>query len=178
MSLVLRGILKCINNSTCELETVLFGHGNAVNDLRLHPIDDALIFSASKDESIRLWNLRTAVCIAIFAGERGHRDEVLSIDVHPLGHCFVSSGMDTNVKIWNLSESSIEKSIDKSFDFVLSEDALHFKPHLQPIPIYSTNQVHSDYVDSVRWFGNCLVTKSTKNRIVIWSPDSHRYKVR
>jgi hypothetical protein len=39
--------------------------------------------------------LRTAVCIAIFAGEKGHRDEVLSVDPHPLGNCFVSAGMDT-----------------------------------------------------------------------------------
>jgi polycomb protein EED len=46
----------------------------------------------------------------------------------------------------------------------------------QQVPIFSTNQVHTDYVDSVRWFGNCLLTKSTKNRVAYWSPDSNRYK--
>lgn len=91
----LRGILKCINCATFVIDATLFGHGNAINDLRRHVTDDALIFSASKDESIRLWNIRSAVCVAVFAGEKGHRDEVLSLDVHLLGHCFVSTGMDT-----------------------------------------------------------------------------------
>ena len=63
-----RGILKGINCCTHEVEVILTGHGNAVNELRTHPVDDGLMLSASKDESIRLWNIRTAVCIAIFAG--------------------------------------------------------------------------------------------------------------
>ena len=91
----IRGILKCINCATFVVDATLFGHGNAINDLRRHVTDDALIFSASKDESIRLWNIRSAVCVAVFAGEKGHRDEVLSLDVHLLGNCFVSTGMDT-----------------------------------------------------------------------------------
>ena len=90
----LRGILKAINCLTFELEVTLLGHGDAVNDLRIHPVDDGIVFSASKDESVRMWNLKTAVCIAIFAGEKGHRDEVLSVDPHPLGNCILSTGMD------------------------------------------------------------------------------------
>lgn len=71
------------------------GHGAAIHELKVHPVDDSLIISCSKDESIRLWNIRTSVCVAIFAGDKGHRDEVLSCDFHPLGKCFVSAGIDT-----------------------------------------------------------------------------------
>jgi len=81
----MRGIVKLVNCARQTVERALLGHGNAINDLKPHPVDGSLLLSASKDESVRLWNLRAGVCVAIFAGDRGHRDEVLSIDVHLSG---------------------------------------------------------------------------------------------
>ena len=53
-----RGLVKIINCATLSLHRVLVGHGNSVNDFAFHPIDANLLLSASKDESLRLWNVR------------------------------------------------------------------------------------------------------------------------
>jgi polycomb protein EED len=48
----------------------IIGHGNSINDIHFHPVDLSLLLTASKDESVRLWNVTTGVCIAVFAGHK------------------------------------------------------------------------------------------------------------
>ena len=110
-----KGIVKVIDCRRQMLSDGLIGHGNAINELCVHPVDPYLVLSASKDESIRMWNLTNRVCIAIFAGEQGHRDEVLSIDMHLMGNCFASSGMDNSIKIWALDTEKIVNAIEESY---------------------------------------------------------------
>ena len=88
-----RGVITIINTLKMSLVNVLVGHGKPINEVRTHSVDDGLILSASDDKSIRLWNVITGVCIAIFAGEKGHSKEVISVDCHLVGNCFISSSM-------------------------------------------------------------------------------------
>jgi polycomb protein EED len=188
-----RGVIKVIDVTAQQLAKTLTGHGNAVNELCFHTVDPFLLLSASKDETVRLWNVRTECCIAVFTGDRGHRDEVLSIDVHLLGNCFLSSGMDNTVKIWSLDSMELAAAIDASHvregvaagagagsGGSAAATSAVAAPRTRPIfiqyPAFSTRRVHGDYVDCVRWLGNAVLSKSTHNKICLWKPCPRRRK--
>ena len=42
--------LAGINCNSLTIDCILAGHGNAVNEVKTHSVDDCLILSASKDE--------------------------------------------------------------------------------------------------------------------------------
>ena len=77
----------------------LRGHGNSVNELRTSPASAQIVASASKDYTVRLWNIRSAHCLAIFGGARGHLDEVISLDFDAAAHFLLSASMDHTVRV-------------------------------------------------------------------------------
>lgn len=58
---------------------------------------------------MRLWNIRTLVCVAVFGGERGHREQVLTAAFNDDGTRFVSAGMDHCLKVWNLEHPRLNE---------------------------------------------------------------------
>ena len=50
------GVIKVINCSEERMTRTLMGHSDAVNDIVRHTTQDHIFFSASKDESIKMWN--------------------------------------------------------------------------------------------------------------------------
>ncbi|KAH1218549.1 Polycomb group protein FIE1 [Glycine max] len=119
-----------------------------------------------KDESIRLWNAHTGICILIFAGGGGHRNEVLSVDFHPSDmYRICSCGMDSTVKIWSMKEfwTYVEKSS------TWTDLPSKFPTKFVQFPVY-TASVHINYVDCNRWLGDFILSKSVDNEIILWEP--------
>jgi len=132
----------------------LSGHGDAVYDLKMSPLDPWLVLSSSKDESIRLWNFMNASCIAVFTGHEAHKSNVLSVSWHPLGKMFASSSMDTSIKIWSLETLPIQENLSKSRSISTrsrmitgryDEHHIALNPVFEQLPIFSTNKMHLDY---------------------------------
>ena len=96
--------IRLIDCHTARVTRTMQGHGGCVYELRFVPHHPTLLLSASEDESIRLWGTAYGSCLAIFAGQRGHRDAVLSLDVRHDGAFFASAGVDGTVRLWRLRD--------------------------------------------------------------------------
>lgn len=176
-----RGVIKVIDTVQQMLYMTLSGHGADIYDLKFSSTDSSLCISASKDESVRLWNVTSGTCVAIFAGHEGHRDSVLSVAWHPLGNVIASASMDNTVKLWSLKEgtdvySALQAShgvTAKQWDTSLqtAPTALFFKAASEQLPYFSSNKIHSNYVDCVAFVGDLVLSKSVNNCIVLWKPN-------
>jgi polycomb protein EED len=170
-------IIHLINlNDTVEFGQ-LIGHRNEIYDLKFHPFESDILLSASKDFSIRMWNIFTGAQIVIFGGPEGHIAEVLSIDWHLSADYFVSTAIDGYVKIWKIEENILSKikesrEINKSNELKnsLKDEKKQFKTLIKSNTMFSCNSVHENYVDCVRFNGNLILSKSVDGIIKEWLP--------
>ena len=102
---------------------ILQGHGGAINDMRFHPQERALLLSASADESIRLWHIGARCCLATFAGHAGHLDSVVSLDVRLDGGALASGSIDGSVKVWALDTPELAARVTAANQLAASYDA-------------------------------------------------------
>lgn len=78
--------------------------------------------------------------------------------------------MDNSIKIWDLKDPQVAHAIELSFTNPLPSQGRPFPTHFAQLPVFTTTDVHSDYVDCVRFVGGLVLSKSTANKIVLWSP--------
>ena len=62
-------MLVVVNAATGCLETCFEGHGSSINDVAVHPAHPQFVATASRDHSLRLWNLRTR-CVIEWGSEQ------------------------------------------------------------------------------------------------------------
>ncbi|KAL0021903.1 hypothetical protein WJX79_001641 [Trebouxia sp. C0005] len=171
--LLLAGFTGSIRVVDCNLRKVVWtaqGHGDAINDITVHPTRPSLFVTASRDHSLRLWNLETQVCVCTMVGDGAHTNEVLSVDFHASdGNKLLSAGMDHTIKMWNLQ--GLSSQIEASFQYDAQTAKRAFHTTTLSCPDFSTHKVHWAYVDCVRWFGDIVLSKSVHNKIFLWEPD-------
>jgi WD40 repeat protein len=85
------------------------GHISRVNDLAISP-DGKVLISASRDKTIKLWNLETASLITTLSQDA---KEIYSVAISPDGQTLASGSADETIKIWrlNLSQLAVNSEI-------------------------------------------------------------------
>jgi WD40 repeat protein len=77
---------------------VLWDHTNSVRSLCLTP-NESYIVSASDDDSVRIWNLKTNQAVG---DPLLHDDRVLVVAMSPDGKYVASAGLDKKIYVWSL----------------------------------------------------------------------------
>ncbi len=95
----------------------------------------------SKDHNLRLWNVKSDHCIAIFGGVEGHRDEVLSADFDIRGRYIVSCGMDHSLKLWRIDTEALREASKLSYTHNVQKSKMAFPTELVHFPDFSTRDI-------------------------------------
>lgn len=164
-------IIKVVDPVQRKQIHTLNGHGSDIYDLKVSPSDEFLLLSASVDESVRMWNLHSFACVAIFAGHHGHREAILSVSWHPTGRRFASSGMDKSIRLWEVGKSRVSEAVKASQKMSHADDRLAFHPLCEQFPYFATYKAHVNFVDCVQFLGDMILSKSTYNTIMLWLPN-------
>ena len=138
----------------------LIGHKNDINDLKFLTIHQNILLSASSDSTVRLWDAKMKKLLCIYGGPFGHPSHVLTLDFHFSEEFIASAGFDQVVMFWDI-------------DYVLKKynnnENKNFKCILKTKPFFET-LVHENYIDTVKFMGDLVLSKSTNGVILLWKP--------
>ena len=99
----------------------LVGHAAGVEGLAFSP-NGRTLASASRDNSVHLWDVASGAELHRLIG---HRGDALTVAFSPDGNTVASGGWDAVIRLWDVSTGELQKSVD-SYQFVVK--SITFSP--------------------------------------------------
>ncbi|KAF9987544.1 hypothetical protein BGZ75_000436 [Mortierella antarctica] len=128
----------------------LTGHTHTITDIQAHPNNDNYLLSASKDGSIRMWNILTGKCLLIFE----MKASVVCFNPNTEGRTFLTGGYNGEVREWSVPDLELEPE--------------------EPIVVLANESrvlqsaLHSARIDCIRFAKGKVLSKSVNGKIEYW----------
>ena len=88
-------------------EDRIAGHTHPVYSVAISP-DGKLLASASLDNTVKLWKLKTGKLLGTL---NGHGDGVACVAFSPNGKTLASCSLDSSIKLWDLGSKSLKATL-------------------------------------------------------------------
>lgn len=144
------GLVKLIDIRTGKLVQIFKGHTGSITCIISYK---NYLITGSTDSSIRIWNVVDGKCLGVLGSILGHKDAILSIDIHYSGRKIITGGTDCDIKEWNISPILEGKSI------------------FNAIPLHNYKEIHKSPITKLMYYGNLIVSLSNTNISVTASKD-------
>ncbi|KAF9436533.1 hypothetical protein BGZ76_003686 [Entomortierella beljakovae] len=128
----------------------LIGHNHTITDIHAHPTKDEYLLSASKDGTIRLWNILTGKCLLIFE----YKASVICFIPNSEGKKFLTGSYNGEIRVWDVPE--YESEPDEPV-VVLPNDSQLLQSSL-----------HSARIDCIRFAKDKVLSKSVNGKVEYW----------
>ena len=175
----------CSIKNTKEFKVkTLKGHTDLVNSVVFSP-DGKSIASASRDNTVIIWDIKTGNSIKTL---QGHTDTVKSVVFSPDSKYIASGSLDKTIKIWDVETGSILHTLKGHKNFVLSVAFSHDGKYIasgsndNTIRIWDVNtgnqinilKGHKSSVCSVTFSpdGKYITSGSLDRTIIIWDVET------
>ncbi|KAK9467994.1 WD40-repeat-containing domain protein [Lipomyces arxii] len=144
--------------------------------------NNKLLLSASRDSTVKVWDLDTRLLLATL---RGHRGSVLCLQFDQASNFVVSGGADGRLIIWDLEQReqvrSIQAHSDSVMDVAISDEYIVscsrdrkvcLWDRNAPFSLIRTLEGHIGVVNSVKIKGRHVVSGSGDRSIRFWDIDT------
>jgi len=172
-----------LNSSTSV--AVLEGHKHSVYCLSWLQ-EEGILFSGSKDKSIRVWSLQNGSCLRVINKKQDlHKRGVISMDLLPHLNYLATGGLDKSLKLWDAETGECIKTEKKAHRGWVS--CVRAGPHYllctggdTKIKLWDTRtpdsvltirtvQAHpyGDYVSTLQFDQNKIISGNLKGKVIV-----------
>ncbi|KAG0052538.1 hypothetical protein BGZ83_002469 [Gryganskiella cystojenkinii] len=132
----------------------LTGHTHTITDIQAHPKVDEYLLSASKDGSVRMWNIITGKCLFIFE----IKASVVCFNPRTEGGTFLTGGYNGEIREWTVPSTETESG---EAIVVHATESRVLQPNL-----------HAARIDCIRFAKDKVLSKSVNGKVEYWDPET------